>query len=1074
MSEHRRHPYSAAALNAPPPTKKRPSLSSPLPPSPIVPSTPLPKSKNQPAYQQRPSTAASTSSANLSDSPSTCTRGMMKRLLAKPAPPSVALVPSSPSMRSNHPKYNKEDQDPVPEIIISALPPRIDSLPSSQSSNDFDKSIRALDLVGQIEISMTPTETYTTRESVEINPNSEPTADDSAKRHRHLLRRRPSATTKITTIYLPSSSSGSFFFFFFTATPFHFLYYSFIEPSYEGSTTPTPSTLTPPRSLPIRLLPQTSSPTRHPIQRNTSFDDSSPIHSSDIQVPNPNPPESVTPYYTVAGDTSAAIAPSGSLGDSFWETHGEYVSSDKRQNEDGSDAFTRVLTRTISGRRKKNDSLRSEASLPESNKAPIDSGAVKTSHVSPAGSTGNQSRRLWKLMRKISGSTIREKTQLNPVPPPPVPPLPSDVNTPVRRTRHTSHPSDSSLKAEDSGIKQSISASSPPMLELSPTTPLDEVDVIAVASSVSAQPQSPYPTPQPATGPRPSTTACSSSPSPDVASSRSYPVNRPQSPRSSTSSFVEEMVALPSLSTTLIPTSNASNETDTNDTSAGPKLQQHIIPPNELSRHHSISKFLTNTPTIDPVSIQPLSSPMEDDWTIVRSPSVELESLPLPPPPRQVLKGVGRNVAGGDQGYKQSRTKAKANLVIPTSKTLKTINSSEEMDKKSLDAATSAPSDGRTEKKSTMETGNLQQGGQELETERSNAEPDSDQSPTIPSFSTTSAINSFPDRPLSSSLSAASRSRGSPIALSPTRSSKSSGASSRLASSSPLLSTPRTPERHESRSTLGRVRQHLFGANSDRPKVAENNVPLPRKSDVQIAHLQQLYSPLHPPPEYRTKSRRHHRHSSGGATSISSPRATHTPAVSVSMPASPITPHPHRRSMSFHTSLPSLGLFTSAGSPPKSLPPPPISPSMSPISSTSLAAVSTPQLTAPLSLVRSRTPSRSGISGKKLSGVSSSSSASPSTSPEPNSASASRRRGRSSSTSGHRTIGALMSRSITVGVNKYSNSNTFTPMTPSPPRTQLTDQEKADKWNDLLARSARAGGTLHLAVGGGLLGSDDI
>ena len=31
----------------------------------------------------------------------------------------------------------------------------------------------------------------------------------------------------------------------------------------------------------------------------------------------------------------------------------------------------------------------------------------------------------------------------------------------------------------------------------------------------------------------------------------------------------------------------------------------------------------------------------------------------------------------------------------------------------------------------------------------------------------------------------------------------------------------------------------------------------------------------------------------------------------------------------------------------------------------------------------------------------------------------------------------------------------------------LTEQEKADRWNDLLERSARAGGTLHLGVGGG-------
>jgi hypothetical protein len=36
----------------------------------------------------------------------------------------------------------------------------------------------------------------------------------------------------------------------------------------------------------------------------------------------------------------------------------------------------------------------------------------------------------------------------------------------------------------------------------------------------------------------------------------------------------------------------------------------------------------------------------------------------------------------------------------------------------------------------------------------------------------------------------------------------------------------------------------------------------------------------------------------------------------------------------------------------------------------------------------------------------------------------------------------------------------------------LTEKEKADRWDDLLARSARAGGTLHL--GGDELVSDEV
>jgi hypothetical protein len=38
----------------------------------------------------------------------------------------------------------------------------------------------------------------------------------------------------------------------------------------------------------------------------------------------------------------------------------------------------------------------------------------------------------------------------------------------------------------------------------------------------------------------------------------------------------------------------------------------------------------------------------------------------------------------------------------------------------------------------------------------------------------------------------------------------------------------------------------------------------------------------------------------------------------------------------------------------------------------------------------------------------------------------------------------------------------------------LTSQEKEDKWDDLLERSARAGGTLHLGAGSSRLASDNL
>ena len=42
------------------------------------------------------------------------------------------------------------------------------------------------------------------------------------------------------------------------------------------------------------------------------------------------------------------------------------------------------------------------------------------------------------------------------------------------------------------------------------------------------------------------------------------------------------------------------------------------------------------------------------------------------------------------------------------------------------------------------------------------------------------------------------------------------------------------------------------------------------------------------------------------------------------------------------------------------------------------------------------------------------------------------------------------------------------------PRQKLTEKEKADKWEDLLARSAQAGGTLHLGESQLLSESTDV
>lgn len=201
MSEHREPRRAASTKGLGDVPKRRPSLSSPLPPTPIVPSTPLPRrnpSVHQRSLQQRPSTASSGSSArsNLSDPPST--RGLMKRLLAKPAPPSSP--PSSPSAPSpslsmspgfHHPNTTEDDHER--HITCSQVEdPPTDALPTPCLTNEFDKSIRALDLVGQIDISMTPCTTTET--------------PGFANKQRNVFRLRPSGSAASTPPVLTSGN----------------------------------------------------------------------------------------------------------------------------------------------------------------------------------------------------------------------------------------------------------------------------------------------------------------------------------------------------------------------------------------------------------------------------------------------------------------------------------------------------------------------------------------------------------------------------------------------------------------------------------------------------------------------------------------------------------------------------------------------------------------------------------------------------------------------------------------------------------------------------------------------------
>ena len=1028
MSEHREprrravstkgstnHPRSAAALGA----KRRPSLASPLPPSPIVPSTPLPRpnpsvANHQRPLQQRPSTATSTStSSTLSDPPST--RGLMKRLLAKPAPPSSPIASSpSPSMSPGFHHANTNEDDHERHITCSHdQDPPTDALLTPHSTNEFDKSIRALDLVGQIDISMTPSTI------AGLDFIAEPSG--FANKQRNIFRRRPSGSA-VTTPPVPTLGTPPPFFSFpfFSTHPF-FLDYpigfkSIDDDPTSATATPTPST-TPPLRFPRRS--SSSSPTGNPTSKKSLASSGSRLGRPKTAHSHPTNHNKVeqsqgTPYYAIVGDNSTTIG-SGGSGDSFWNTCGEYKKGEQPR-EDGRAG----LSRTLSGGWRKNDSnhqIRSKSSVHEFARSFVneDQGMAKKSPDVPAG--GSPSRRFWKLVKKFSVSGLREKNQADSDHPSPVPPLPSHLtNDPF----HT--PIDSSL------VNNAVSLS--PLASLSTT--LVDKSALAPSTPPSASVQhriklshsTPHSPPSQSTGPRPSTTTRSSSPASDVASSRFF---HRQSARSSTSSLGEEAIPLPPLPESSISTatSETNGRMNTNDTNANLELQQHIIPPSKFSQKPSTSDL----PCISPIAIIHPPPNMDDDWTIVRSPSVEFEAVSLPPPPRQLLKGIGIGVGHKAAGRQGNKTKAKASDVIP--KMLKMVNiSSEHVDEKSREVSNNAHLQENEENVIEVIT-TSELGDKEKVVPEDNIDHDSNrsESPTIPSFSTSSAINSFPARRVSSTLSA--RSRGSPIALSPDRSDRNPG--SVFSTANGLRSASRSPQRPGSHTAFGRVRQHLFGTNDVRVKAEEHQ------------EIDKVLSPL--------------LSSSSVNTSITAKhKSTHTAASSVSMPASPTVTR-HRRSMSFNTSSPAIptrGLFTfpnpfsdasrlsSADSAPHITPPP--SPPVGPSSSVGH---------------RTRTSSslRSGFPTRKLSEVFSSSL--PARTPPP-------------ASSSHRTIGSPMSQSISIGASNHPKSNTGNPDIPSRPRTQLTDQEKTDKWNDLLARSARAGGTLHLAAGSRLLGSDEI
>ncbi|KAF9473369.1 hypothetical protein BDN70DRAFT_925201 [Pholiota conissans] len=236
--------------------------------------------------------------------------------------------------------------------------------------------------------------------------------------------------------------------------------------------------------------------------------------------------------------------------------------------------------------------------------------------ASPSGSTNASGggNRFWKLMRRLSVSGLKEKHRdLSLSPAPPVPALPKDFYS-TMPVLHASRSNDSSLKpnSSTSELKKNKSVSSSPIAATTPPAGALAMPKRGTPAASASQHTKTLPN---SSQHRPGTTTRSSSPVSSDATSMRFFHHTPSAP-SSTSSFDEERPPP-------LPNSNV-------------VFLQHIVPPSELGKAHQTDEVVATTTKRTrgiSVSTQRMLRP-DDDWQIVRSPSVELPTLP--PPPRRL------------------------------------------------------------------------------------------------------------------------------------------------------------------------------------------------------------------------------------------------------------------------------------------------------------------------------------------------------------------------------------------------------------------------------------------------------
>jgi hypothetical protein len=952
-------PHNTAALTPSPP-KRKPSLASPSPPTPLIPSfnvatsrpgglptTPVPPStqtQNTSQSQYITTFQRATSTTSSPDSPTS--RAMMKRLLARPAAPapysgsesegrSVGGLKRAATVAGSGDGAERRVNEERRHAAAMTSEQRILMTGNACSGNDSDAGV----------VSATSGR-RNLQEIASIPPSERRNSGKPEEKQRKLLRRKPSASRVTSPSSSPSRTSNPAVGSSNTNTTIKRSLSAAaltLAPRQSLAPSPKPPSLTPASALVEAYRAQEQSERASP----KSHHPSTPLSSSDPEyLPDDDP---ATPYYTIFGSSSDRVIPVDSFEARIgWSDQG-YLEGIKRsatvKSTSSAGGGLRTLTRKVSGRWKKaqhageeeKGRIRPRPSLQNSSggggrKSDV---GVRTrtrtrslsteglvldavvKHPSPlktlSGKVNDEERgrrparrpsssenpppvpsegggnKLWRLMKRISTGALRDKYRAEYHETPAPPPLPLLIPGSAFAS--------SSPLALDAGKNRALAR----LLPSASSSRSSSVGGESTRSRVRTAPAlktSGSPSRQQGQAQGSGTTRSSS---PVSSSDKSV-----QYAHSSTSSFgvvdvqVEQAVPpVPSLVDTLRKNSRKQQQGVNG-------VGKHIVHPSQLCKN---SPLTTPPPScrakrsLNHLSLRQPPRPRtadSEDWMIVQSPGVELPSLPFPP--RRGMTTLVVSSAALAQDDSPAPAPARDDI------------------------------DARKKK--------------ERDEEEERASGNGRESPLLPEFLISGAINTF--RP---------RKSGDSVALKP-----------------PPLSVPVVPSAGSSTSP-GRSASSPMRSTSS-PTSPSSRSPTSPKS----------------PSHHTRKSESHtHRKSEGGLSIL--------------------TIRPGRRSSSYDLSTTATVVHGEGSM--GSLNPPPATAARSPAGATR----------SPPGAAKSPTSSKKSPASNSLAAKT----------PTPAST-----------------------------TNRSTSTRSSTSSTPSRHHA-LTEQEKAQRWDDLLERSARAGGTLHLA-----------